>query len=47
MAYGRKWKPSKTAARQFAQTMDEIAEFCADGSVEIEKALPHLTINWD
>lgn len=29
MACGYKWKPSKTAAREFARKMDEIAEFCA------------------
>lgn len=34
MAYGRKWKPSKTTARQFAQTMDEIAEFCAENGIQ-------------
>ncbi len=28
MGYGRKWKPSKTKAREFAQTMNEIDEFC-------------------
>lgn len=28
MAFSRKWKPSKTAAREFAQKMDEIADFC-------------------
>ena len=28
MAYGYKWKPSKTAAREFARKMDEIADFC-------------------
>ncbi len=24
----RKWKPSRTAAREFAQKMDEIGDFC-------------------
>ena len=33
MAYGRKWKPSKSKAREFAQTMDEIAEFCNENGI--------------
>ena len=28
MGYYRKWKPSKTAAREFAQKMDTIRIFC-------------------
>lgn len=28
MAYGRRWKPSKTKAIEFAKQMDEIAAFC-------------------
>ena len=28
MGYYRKWKPSKTAAKEFAQTMNEIDKFC-------------------
>ena len=28
MAYGRRWKPSRTKAREFAEQMDEIADFC-------------------
>lgn len=32
MAYG-KWKPSKTAAIEFAQKMDEINEFCAKNGI--------------
>lgn len=34
MAYGRKWKPSKTAARQFEKTMDEIADFCRENGIQ-------------
>lgn len=34
MAYGKKWKPSKTAAQHFAQTMNEIAEFCAENGIQ-------------
>ncbi len=33
MAYGRKWRPSKTAARQFAQEMDEIQAFCDEHGI--------------
>ena len=28
MAYGRKWKPSRAAAREYAQTMNELQAFC-------------------
>ena len=30
----RKWKPSKTAARQFANTMDQIKSFCDDNGID-------------
>lgn len=33
MAYGRKWKPSKSAAREYAKTMDEISNFCRDNGI--------------
>lgn len=33
MAYGRKWKPSKTKAREFAKTMEEIDEFCRENGI--------------
>ena len=33
MAFRRKWKPSKTAAREFGQKMDEIAEFCIENGI--------------
>lgn len=29
----RKWKPSKTKQREFAQKMDEIREFCANNGI--------------
>ena len=32
MAY-RKWKPSKSQARAFAQEMEEIAEFCVENGI--------------
>lgn len=35
MAYGRKWIPSKTAARQFAQEMDAIRSFCAENGISM------------
>ena len=33
MGYFRKWAPSKTAAREFAQKMREIDEFCAANDI--------------
>lgn len=33
MAYGRRWKPSRSAAREFAKQMDEIDEFCAKNGI--------------
>lgn len=32
MSYG-KWKPSKTAKREFAKQMQEIEEFCAENGI--------------
>lgn len=32
MSYG-KWKPSKTAAREFAKQMQEIDDFCAENGI--------------
>lgn len=34
MAYGRRWKPSRTAAREFAARMDEISAFCAAHGIQ-------------
>lgn len=33
MAY-RKWKPSKTSVREFAQTMKEIEDFCYENGIQ-------------
>ena len=35
MGYHRKWKPSKTAAREFAGTMDKIKSFCYENGIEL------------
>lgn len=37
MAYGRKWKPSKSKAREFAKTMSEIEEFCVENNIGYSK----------
>lgn len=34
MGFYGKWKPSKSKAREFAQRMDEIAEFCAKNGIQ-------------
>lgn len=34
MGYGRKWKPSKTKAKEFAQTMNNIEKFCYDNGIQ-------------
>lgn len=31
--YGRRWKPSKAQAREFAQKTDEIRTFCAEHGI--------------
>lgn len=33
MAYGRKWKPSKTAAREYSEQMRAIEEFCREHGI--------------
>lgn len=33
MSYYRKWKPSKTAAREFAETMSNIDDFCRENGI--------------
>lgn len=33
MSFKRKWKPSKTAAKAFAQKMAEIEQFCHDNGI--------------
>lgn len=32
--YGYKWKPSKTAKREFAKKMQEIEQFCIDHGIQ-------------
>ena len=34
MGFYRKWKPSKTAKKEFAQKMDEIKDFCYINGIE-------------
>lgn len=34
MAFSRRWKPSKTKAREFATKMKEIEEFCAEHGID-------------
>ena len=47
MAYGRRWKPSKSAAREYAQTMDEIQNFCNDNGIDYSRSMDsyYFTIN--
>lgn len=33
MAFSRRWKPSKTKAREFASKMKEIEEFCMEHGI--------------
>ena len=33
MGFNRRWKPSKAKAREFAQTMDEIRDFCDQNGI--------------
>lgn len=37
MGYYKKWKPSKTAAKQFADTMSTIKEFCNNNGIDYSK----------
>lgn len=34
MGYYRKWRPSKTRAREFAQKMDEVEAFCGENGID-------------
>lgn len=47
MAYGRKWKPSKSAAREFAAKMDEIGAFCAEHGIDASRSADsyYFTVN--
>ena len=38
MAFARKWKPSKAAAKEYAAKMDEISAFCADHGIDRSSA---------
>lgn len=33
MGYGRRWKPSKSSKREFAEIMDEIRDFCIENGI--------------
>lgn len=33
MAYGRKWKPNKAAAKEFAEQMDRINTYCKENDI--------------
>lgn len=37
MAYGKRWKPSKQAMREFAQEMDKINDFCVENGISASK----------
>lgn len=37
MAYYKKWKPSKTAAKEYAETINKIKEFCDENGIHYSK----------
>lgn len=39
MAYGRRWRPSKAAAREFAKEMEEIREFCNENDIAYSNSM--------
>lgn len=43
--FKRKWRPSKTAAREFAQTMDEITDFCSKNGIHQSRDSYYFTID--
>lgn len=45
MAYGRRWKPSKTAKREFAQKMDEVREFCNEKGIDYSSRMDSFYFN--
>lgn len=47
MAYGRRWRPSKTAAREFAKEMEEIREFCSENGISYSNSMDsyYFTVN--
>lgn len=38
MSYNRKWKPSKSAAKEFAQKMSEIDQFCKEHNISASRS---------
>lgn len=47
MAYGRKWRPSKTAKREFAQKMDEVRTFCDDNGITYSHSMDSFYFSID
>lgn len=47
MSYGGRWRPSKSQARDFAQTMEDIERFCADNGISTSRKRDsyYFTIN--
>jgi len=43
----RKWKPSKTAKREFAKKMSEVEDFCREHDIDYSKSMDsfYFTIN--
>lgn len=47
MAYGRKWKPSRTAAKEYAQTMNELQAFCDGHAIQYSSSMDSYYFNLD
>lgn len=47
MGFYRKWKPSKTQAKEFAQTMEDIRTFCDTNLIDYSTSMDsyYFTIN--
>lgn len=47
MGYYRRWKPSKSAAREFHNTMNEIDDFCRENGIDASRSKDsyYFTIN--
>lgn len=39
MAYGRKWRPSKSAKREFAEKMDNVRTFCDENRIQYSHSM--------
>ena len=39
MAFGRRWTPSRAQKRAFAQTMDEVAEYCRNNHISASTSM--------